>query len=133
VIKIYDRSNKHFYKQKVNNAPDSGKNGSVTKSNTIEEDEDQSRHVMHAVRQGDNQDYAQGGKLWNAQGNESQMSKFLGIRKKGVRKGKKNSKLVKPLSKMKIVVKSTKTISFDENSDDDEESSDHNDESDEHE
>lgn len=34
---------------------------------------------------------------------------------------------------MKIVVKSTKTISFDENSDDDEESSDHNDESDEHE
>ncbi len=34
---------------------------------------------------------------------------------------------------MKIVVKSTKTISFDENSDDDEESSEHNEESEEHE
>jgi len=47
---------------------------------------------------------------------------------KGVRKFKNKQKLVKPLQKMKIVVKSTKTISFDENSDEDD-SSDHNEES----
>lgn len=41
-------------------------------------------------------------------------------RKKGIRKkGAAKSKLVKPLPKMKIVVKSTKTISFDENFDED--------------
>jgi len=57
-----------------------------------------------------------------------QNSKLQGMpRKKGVRK-KKNQKLIKPLPKMRIVVKSTKTISFDEHSDEDD-SSDHNDES----
>ena len=50
-------------------------------------------------------------------------------KKKGVRK-KLRQKLVKPLQKMKIVVKSTKTISFDENSDEDDSSADHNDEND---
>ena len=47
-----------------------------------------------------------------------------------MKKKNNNLKLVKPLPKMKIVVKSTKTISFDEHSDEDD-SSDHNDESDE--
>ena len=51
----------------------------------------------------------------------------LKARKKGVRK-KYKQKLVKPLPKMKIVVKSTKTISFDENYEEDD-SSDHNEES----
>ena len=64
-----------------------------------------------------------------------QPSKVLGQveggRKKRVRKKKvRRQKLVKPLQKMKIVVKSTKTISFDENFDDDD-SSDHNEENEE--
>ena len=46
------------------------------------------------------------------------------------KKNNNNLKLVKPLPKMKIVVKSTKTISFDEHSGDEDDSSDHNDESD---
>ncbi len=83
MIKIYDRSNKHFYKQKVSNAPDSGKNASLTKQNTMEEDEDTYRLVMPAVQQDDSINYGQG-----ANGNS--MSKFLGIRKKGGARKKKN-------------------------------------------
>ena len=78
-------------------------------------------YMKRAVREEDNYE-APSGKLRNGQGSGLVQSQ----RKKGVRK-KKNLKLVKPLPKMKIVVKSTKTISFDEHSDEDD-SSDHNDE-----
>ena len=114
-MKIYDRSNKHFYRQIIN-AGDQATNGNAGVA--VDEDEDSVGMVASYLKRAE-ESHSQSGKLTGL------------VPKKGIRK-KQNLKLVKPLPKMKIVVKSTKTISFDEHSDEDD-SSDHNDESDGHE
>lgn len=95
-------------------------------ANNLEDEDDSARHHHLDAKQHENYPAGdQAGK--NARPGGANSSGPLKARKKGVRK-KYKQKLVKPLPKMKIVVKSTKTISFDENYEEDD-SSDHNEES----